>query len=250
MKKLLLSISLVLFLTGCTKNYNSVDEYQAEMEKVKTANKSYTIEAKFSTYEGNGYFRSKFKGDKWKSELSMNDGLRYLETTIFDGKEILKYKLDSKIAVTIPGFNSEDTDFNSLINPTHSLYEWEKDMFGLDLDKSKKVEFLNQKEIKNNFPCRMIKYSYQTGGTKEVCVSDKYGIAVYSKQVFKNPQPGKEDIVSELNAVKISTDELNDTEFQLPEDVKKMNFEQLMNELNSSLGKMNTTLQDLSKTLK
>jgi len=248
MKKLLIPMCLVLFLTGCTKNYKTVEEFEAEMKKIKSANNSYTIETKLSTFEGNAYLRTMHKNGKWKSELSMNDGLRYIETTLYDGNEILKYKADSKIAVTIPNFDLKG-NLNNLINPAGSLYEWEKDLLSFDENETKKSEFIKQNENKNNFPCRLIKYEYKSGATKEVCVNDKYGVAVYSKYTISDPN-GKQDITSELNVVKISTDEINDTEFQLPKDVKKMNFQQLMNELSASLKQMNTSLSEFNTSLK
>ena len=119
-------------------------------------------------------------------------------------------------------------------------------MLGIGIDNTKKSQFIKQKETKNNFPCRLIKYEYDLGRTKEVCVSDKYGIAVYLKYALTDPKR-KEDTVGELNVVKINTDEIDDTEFQLPKGVNKMDFQQLMNELNMSLKQMNTSLGNFNK---
>ncbi len=234
MKKLLclsLLFSICLF-TGCTKNYKTVAEYETAMKSVLEQNKSLTFEATQNVGLIEMYYKTQIKGKKWKTETSMNKGVSYATTVLYDGNELLAYSQGSPYAVINPMLDMlEDStmeEAESLINtqnPTNALINWQ-DGFGLYSTGSlgNETEFIDNKANKNGFDCRLIKI----GEDEEACVSDKYGIAVYHKV-----HTDKGDF--EINLVKVDTTDVADTEFELPSGVTKMNFDQLMDNVTKQL---------------
>ena len=104
MKKIyFISALICLFmLTGCTKNYKTVEDYSKAMDTVKSKNTSYTIEAKQNIGNTEFYYKSFIKGEKWKTELSMNGGSSYMTTTLYDGVDLLSYSQGSPYAMINP----------------------------------------------------------------------------------------------------------------------------------------------------
>lgn len=222
-------------LTGCTKNYKTVAEYETAMKSVLEQNKSLTIEATQNVGLIEMYYKTQVKGKKWKTKVSMNKGASYATAMLYDGNELLSYSQGSPYAVTNPAIdmlkNSTPEVIESTINmqnPTNALINWQ-DGFGLysigTIDD--KSEFIDNKANKNGFDCRLIKI----GEDEEACVSDKYGIAVYHKI-----HTSKGDV--EINLAKVNTTDIADAEFELPNGVTKMNLDQMLDNLTKQIDSM------------
>ena len=232
MKKIPCLIAILSFflLTGCTKNYKSVTEYESAIKAIKKP--SLTIEAsqKLGTVEL--YYKTQAKNDKWKTQTSMNNGNSYMTTVLYDGEEILTYSQGSPYAIKNPFMETlsdadEDTKISAINmqNPTSPLLNWQNGFgvvgLGLANDTS---EFINNKDNRNGFDCRLIKL----GDNEEACISDKYGIAVYHKVKTEKGE-------LEINLIKIDTTNLSESEFELPQGVKKMDFEKMLETLSDQI---------------
>lgn len=252
MKKSLLTtlaLGTCLLMTGCTKNYDTVEEYSKDMDKVKNSG-SYVLEAKMTTDSAAFYYKTSVKGEKWKTEFSMNNGGSYMTTTEYDGKDVFVLSSGSPQAIISP-INSimgkEDPEMKKQMinsqNPTNSLINWMEDSNFLKLSKESTSKFINQKDKKNGFDCRMIKLS----DTKEACIIDKYGIAAYQKTSipsYKNPGTINE---MKMDLVKIEKVNLDDSVFDLPKGVKKVDMNTALDEMMKNIGKATA---DLSKSMK
>lgn len=234
MKKVL-SLCLLLstcLLVGCTKNYKTVEEYETAMKEVKKANSNYTMEVRQELGSIGMTYKTHIKGDKWKTETSINGGASYYSTTLYDGNELLQYSQGSPYATINPAssmlkdFDSEEEKVMSLamVNPPINLVYWENSFSYSD----SKRTFGNTKENKNGFECRMV-----IGNNEESCVSDKYGVAVYRKL---KGHDNSGDIV--YNLIKIDTAEIPDSEFELPAGVKKMDFDSMLQDLDRKMKSM------------
>lgn len=235
MKKFfMLSALLSIFiLTGCVKNYKTVEEYSDAMNVIRKGNSSYTIEAiqKSGTIEL--YNKSSFKGNKWKNEVSTNKGSSYMQTVLWNGKELLSYNTGSPYALINPindMLENEDKETKDLtinsMNPLYGMYNWTNGTYLLhDLD-IKQMVFLNNKDTRNGFKCRLIKMSSDI----ESCINDEYGIAVYQKLNTTNPKTGADETL-EINVIKIDTADIPDSTFKLPKGIKKMDMDTMLNNL-------------------
>jgi outer membrane lipoprotein-sorting protein len=240
MKKILFISALMcsFVLTGCSKNYKSVDEYSEAMKAVRDANVSYTIEAKQKTGTVELYIRTFIKGDKWKAETSMNGGLSYTNTTLYDGKDLLVYSAGSPFAVTSPDIDmSGKADIDTkkkminLLNPLYGLFDWKDGFNVFSFSETASPVFVNKKDKKNGFECRLISFP----DDREVCVNDKYGIAVYQKMSLNNAKQamyGKE-IVHDV--VIIDTSEIADSVFKLSPGVKRMDVASVLDSFSDIL---------------
>lgn len=234
MKKILclgLVISICL-LTGCTKNYKSVSEYETAMQTIKKQHKAMTIEAKQIVGAMELYYKTQTKGNKWKTQISMNNGGSYMSTMLYNGDELLSYSQGSPYAVTNPildimsNDNQEEKDYAiKMQNPTNPLLNWQ-DGFGLlSLGTlGENTEFVNNKDNRNSFDCRLIKL----GDKEEACISDKYGIAVYHKITSE-----KGEMIIDL--VKVETTDIPESEFELPQGVRKMNLDQMLQSMTKQI---------------
>ena len=243
MRVALLMMASVLVFSGCTKTYKTVDEYETAMKTVAAKIPAYTVEVKQVANNGNLYFKTYIKGDKWKTEMSMNEGSSYAAGMLYDGVDLLSYSQGSPYAVKNPMLEivKKEADSETLKaiintqNPTGGLFYWRDGIALAALDEpigdSKNAEFTNQKAKMNGFDCRMIKF----GDTREACVSDKYGIAVYHKLTTPNPQkPGVTDELT-LNLVKIDTNDIPDSTFELPSGVKKADLDTMLNNMSKMM---------------
>lgn len=227
-KIFILTALLSLFmLTGCTKNYKTVDEYSQAMKEVQSKT-SYTLTINQQVGTTSTSYISKIKGNKWKLSMSL-DGKNSLKDIIYDGTEILQYTPNSKFATIIPGGEDYSLLTGAMLNPAIGLVNWNEELFTYD---TKKGTFTNNKDVKNGFDCRLITYS-EAGET--YCVSDKYGIAVYGE--FKNTA-GKDSFSNIFNITAIDTTEIPDSEFELPAGMRKMSFDEMMSEFTRNIEKM------------
>ena len=236
MKKVFLVFGALVLLTGCNKNYKTVDEYNTAMDAVKSKVPAYTAEATQEVYGADLYYRTYIKGDKWKLEASMNGGKSYMTTVLYDGSDLWTYSAHSVYAVKNPavemlGSHMNPADIKNIIdmqNPVLSLINWRHVLTdkssALDEDN---VKFVNQKVTMNGFDCRMIDF----GDGREACINDNYGIAVYHK--FSAPNLGNQSEILEttLNLVKVDTSDIPDSVFEFPAGVKKADMDTMLNDL-------------------
>ncbi|MBO7672049.1 hypothetical protein J6S88_01430 [bacterium] len=200
MKKfLVLAIAAVCLATGCTKEYDSVEEYAKDMKAVQQAQKSYALE--FETLSlSDMYYQSYIKKDLWKYSMSSNHGKNYMFTVLNDGKNTVMYNNSSKWA--------NETKMGNIAS---ELLDWDKPNSFYVLS-GNKFEFVDNNAKMNGFNCRLIKY----GDNYEACINDKLGIAVYLKIKYKNTY--LETVENITNLLKADTKELPDSTFVLPSD--------------------------------
>ena len=241
MKKLGMMVFLlagVVMLSGCTKTYKTVDEYETAIKAVTAKIPAYTIEAKQNVNGAELYYKTFVKGDKWKSEISMNGGSSYMAAILYDGTDLLSYSQGSPYALKNPMLDMlKDMDSETVKaainsqNPTGPLFYWREGLALAALlpaeEDNSGAQFENQKSNMNGFDCRLIKFD----DSREACVSDKYGIAVYHKLVAPNPKNPAEKQEVALNLVKIDTTDIPDSTFDLPSGVKKADFDTMMNDM-------------------
>ena len=228
------ALACLLVLTGCTKNYKTVDEYSNAMKIVKDGNSSYTIEAKQNIGNIELYYKSYIKGDKWKTETSMNGGSSYMSTTQYDGVDLLTYSQGSPYAMINPAMDmikDEDSETKSMTinsqNPVYPLLNWKNGFNIFSMTKTETPVFLNNKDNKNGFECRLIKFSDE----REACISDKYGIAVYQKIITDDiKHPGQKQETT-INLVKIDTSNIDDSTFELPSCVMKIDMDAMLDNI-------------------
>lgn len=241
MKKIFCLCALIsmCLLTGCTKNYKTVSEYNAAMKKVRASIPAYTIEVKQSIPMLELYYRSFHKGDKWKTETSMNSGNSYAMTTLYDGIDLLTYSAGSPFALSNPMMEilSKENDETKqmaikMSNPIMSIFDWAEDFNSLEDLNDENASFIDNKANKNGFDCRMISLN----NNKEVCINDKYGIAVYSKMTFENPKTKLTEEM-ELNVIKIDTTDLPESTFELPAGVKKQTLDKILSQFENEYTK-------------
>lgn len=242
-KVLLLTIVSCMFLfTACTKNYKTVAEYETAMKTVASKQTDYTIEAKQTVGTVELYYKSYITKDKWKVELSMNGGSSYLSTILYDGNDLMTYSAGSSYAMINPMMDSIDMDDAEMAksvvnsqNPVYQLINWSgTSAFMAEPEDISRAEFVNNKDNKNGFDCRLIKF----GEDREACVSDEYGIAVYHKLVTNDLKHPSNTMTTELNLVKIDKSPISDSVFDLPTGVKKTSMDDMFKNMDRMLDSM------------
>ena len=94
-KLIILLLSGVFLLSGCAKKYNTISEYSEDMAKVRKGHGDYTIEAVILKDGQNLYYKSYIKNNKWKTELSLDNGSSYTgDGTLYDGNEVYSYSIN------------------------------------------------------------------------------------------------------------------------------------------------------------
>ncbi len=211
-KFLVFAIAVVCLVSGCTKKYDSVEEYAKDMKAVQQAQKSYALE--FETLSlSDMYYQSYTKKDLWKYSWSSNRGKNYTFTVLNDGKNTVMYNAPSKWATE-----------TKMGNIASELFDWDKPncFYGLG---DNKFEFVNNNAKMNGFDCRLIKY----GDNYEACVNDKLGIAVYLKIMYKNAY--SEIVEKTTNLLKADTKELPDSTFVLPRDKQIVSLQEKLKQM-------------------
>lgn len=221
-KILVLALFLTCLTVGCSKKYDSVEEYAEAMNTVQKAQKSYTLEFENLSWISDTYYKAFLKNDLWKYSQSTNHGRNYIRTVLYDGNDITGYGEHSKWATLIASpETTEDKELHTRVhNIASQLLNWNKPSC-LYTNKEDKPKFINNNAKMNGFDCRLIKYS----DSYEVCVNDKLGIAVYLKTSLDE---GKD---STINLLKVDTTELADSTFVLPENKQKTTLENMLKEL-------------------
>ena len=229
MKKKILCALLLLplcLLTGCTKNYKTVSEYSSDMTDVRDKLGDYTIEANITAKKGEGYYKSRIKGDLWKTEESKDNGQTYMNTILYDGTNVYTYSKAQPVAISMPIkqmlAKQEVKDYESenamkWINPIGVALYWNLYANDNDIDKTFNLGKITNK---NGFDCRMVTYIDEDG---ELCISDKYGMAVY---VNVTDKVKKQKL--EINVKKIDNTPIPDSDIALPSGMKIISMETLM----------------------
>jgi len=213
----------VCLASGCTKKYDSVEDYAKDMQAVQKAQKSYSLEFNQSFNHTNAKYHYKVykKNNLWKYEDLSENHQDYCNTYIFDGNEEICHG-DKKWAVitTMPEAMKKVLKPSYQPVVSYSIFHWYRPLRGY-VAPDVKPEFVNDKAKMNGFDCRLIRYNDKY----EVCVSDKLGIAVYVKTKSYNSYISK-TIETITNVIKADTKELPDSEFVLPSDKVKITEEQ------------------------
>ena len=215
MKKFYLFLLISLFIiTGCTKNYNSiknydsVDDYAKAMKEVRLKNNNYTIrgilDAKayilnFSMYKKNNKCKTKFINNK------------VTLTYLYDGESLYLY--NEKYIVK--NFNNESLDLTRLLNIIFDWSVWED------------LKFNGNKNI-NNYDCRLLSFkSQEKRAYFNACISDKYGIAVNAHYLhyLNNTANAKKTYAYDINVNHIDNNNIPDKEFSIPKNLKEVSSE-------------------------
>ncbi|MBQ3641803.1 hypothetical protein II906_07780, partial [bacterium] len=204
MKKLLFITLLIplFFLTGCIKNYANVEEYANAMTQVKNNLKYYTIEAVETENGKTKKVKGYFDGNRWKTDFSLKGKPG---TILFDGENVWTYGSDSPYAIGHSNFYPPVSEIdlfltNNTGNPLFIIIHWDK---MLTINHQYKLWTLGRITKKNSYVCRML-VSKVMG---EMCVSDKYGIPVYSK--IRDYTETGDVKYTEINVTSISNEEIS-----------------------------------------
>ena len=216
MKKisLLLVLMCSFFMSGCSNNtsdYASLGEYRDAISKVRDSYKTFTI--KTHSRADNMITDSTLfiKNNKWKNVYTTRIlDIQYLLFELLGEKQINTNLYDGGDSVA--AYGGLDPDYYEL-NPVSSGYYKKLDDPFLNmifepfvLLSTYKFEYRMTK--KNGFQCRLIK-----SNNADVCISDKYGIAVYYKV-----KAGRGFLTT--NVKEIDTSDISDSEFELPKNMK------------------------------
>ncbi len=222
-KGVLLALILSIFLfTGC-KRYDSIVEYVQAMQEVRTKLNSYTLEVDVSTNGTDEHYIAYIKHSKWKTE-KIDNNKAYIDGILFDGKEVWTYSNSKSSAVQVPfrlmlamqGINTNKTNDTvmKIVNPVGVLLTWSlNEMTGEVNEES--WDFGKMKKY-NGYRCRMIE---SLDNDDVVCVSDKYGVAVYAKI-----QDSKTNKTVEYNVKNISNRDLSEKDMDVPDGIKKISI--------------------------
>ena len=210
MKKLLLCFALVgLLLTGCTKNYESVDDYVKEMKEKRAKYEVFFFEANKADVNGNTFSRNMFEGNKFRTDLSDDAGYTYKSSVLYDGKDVYEFVEADKTAVVTSGVDAQTA---IEMNPFYPVTNWWEDI------ESGKVsaKFVKNKYFEDSFNCRLLDFS----DGREACIADNYGIATYYKQEPKSQGYKREGVIIDVIHIDVKTT-VPPNLFVLPEDVVK-----------------------------
>lgn len=168
-KKIIIAFFLLIpfLMTGCTNSskndYNSVNEYEKAMAEVQSNNTGYKIEGIKHLPKGDYKFTSYVKGNYWKDIMTIRD------------KNVEMVSNNNGTFILAPNGYQQ-------VNMPYSISAW---LFYWnnpeDSQNIKQKLFVNNNSVRNNIQCRELKYIGYNGNSIDMCVSDKYGIAVYYK---------------------------------------------------------------------
>ena len=214
--KLLLSLLLIsIITTACnsnnptTKHYSSVDEYEKDMINVQATYPAFKFTTNKNVNEKLFKIVCYIKGNKIRDDMIISPHTNQLAITTYNGKKT--FLIDKIATVTIS--KKEIPVWPKELFVSHTLTKWNapETLQGVE---SKK--FTNTNANFNGIPCRMIEYIYKNGNTAEVCVNDKYGVAIYHN--FKgyrtlNGRVEKKPYQGTIEVTKIESNNLDDSIF-------------------------------------
>ncbi len=223
------------------EQYDSVYDYWQDMKKVQENNNGIYIEQKYdhSVTKNNFNISSNSniykKGPKFLLESSPNIASTGEITTpsfkqLYDGKDYIMYSIgEYKNLGQIEKKNISEQEILKEQNYNYyfDLFNWYK------TNNNYKPEFNINNAVYNGYKCRLITlYNYEkniqknnniynTRYKEEVCVSDKYGIAVYKRKSICSKINDCYTEIENLNKIELRN--LNDSFFKLPSNIKLFN---------------------------
>lgn len=197
-------------LTGCTKNYDSVDKYVKDMKANRAKYNIFYFEANKATVEGNLYSRTMFQGDVFRTDYSNDNGMTYTSSMLYDGKDVYDYvEGEDSTSVTC----DIDLKMAKNMNPYNPVFNWYE-----DIENGKvKAKFINNYYFKSNYDCRLLAFN----DGREICVADKYGIAVYYKQEPLSQGYLRKGTIIDVTKIDV-TEFVPPNLFVLPEHIKRV----------------------------
>jgi len=228
---LLILVLCIFLLTGC-KKYDTIEEYAHAMKEVRAKLNSYTMEIDVSTNNIDEHYIAYINGHNWKTE-KVDDNKNFQDGILYDGKEVWTYSKSKTSAVQVPfrlmlamqGINLKKTNDTvmKIINPIGVLVNWSFNEMTGYIDEN--AWDFGKKKKYNGYKCRMIE---NLDNDDIVCVSDKYGVAVYAKI-----KDDKTNTIMEYNVKNISNAPLTEKDLDIPDGIKKLSisgiFQDLMN---------------------
>lgn len=247
MKKIVLLLSLTVIFSGCTKQYSSIDKYNEDMQTVRNSFPAYTLEVSQTIPNYNLKYKSYVKDDKWVTEVSKDNGVSNFVTLVSSGKDLCYYSKDSEFAILLPvekllidKTRENKSDKIWMLNPIANLFYWTDgrgifdslNLIANDVDTNRKKYDVGTSQAKisknltkmNGFDCRMITFGNNEFG-REACISEKYGIAVYSKLKTKNSKNNSIEITT--NVTSIDVNDIPNSLVNLPKDKSKITRREL-----------------------
>ena len=247
MKKIVLLLSLTIIFSGCTKQYSSIDKYKEDMQAVRNGFPAYTLEVSQTIPKYDLKYKSYVKDDKWVTEVSKDNGISNFVTLVSSGKDLCYYSKNSDFAILLPvekllidKTRENKSDKIWMLNPIAHLFYWHDgrgifdslNLIANDVDTNRKKYDVGTSQAKisknltkiNGFDCRMINFGNSEFG-REACISEKYGIAVYSKLHTKDSKNNPIELIT--NVTKIDVSDFSDTLVKLPKDKSKITRREL-----------------------
>lgn len=211
MRKLLLCCGILgILLTGCTKNYSSVEDYVQDMKTNRAKYNVFFFEANKATIDGNVYSRTMLEGAKYRTDLSTDAGYTYSSSVLYDGKDLYEY-VEGEDSTSVTSNIDANTAFQE--NPYSPVFNWWE-----DIETGKvKAKFIDNIYFQSAYECRLIEFS----DGREVCVADKYGIAVYYKQEPLSQGYLRQGTIIDVLNIDDNT-QVPPNLFELPENIKRV----------------------------
>ena len=187
------------------KEYTSVIEYEKAMYDVQKQYPAF----KFSVYIYNENGKHKnigyVKGNKWIEKVAVIP--MFDEYFYSDGTKTYFHMANGQF--------KEMKNHVPQITTQYKLTKWNSpDNFS----KIKSKQFTDPKANINGMPCRMINYVYDNGNKVEVCISDKYGVALYYKfdgiRNYNGKVIDKKTYSERIEVFEIDTKDLSDSMFR------------------------------------
>ena len=199
-KILLLIIFCSLFLAGCTKNNEAVDDFELKMDSTQDSKPGFII--KLVTYLPDGdkaEFITYKKGNMWK-DIEFEDGI-IQEASMFNGKETFVLTDNNKyIKANLPS-----SRFSGIFN-----WNTARDTTVNQKNIYKCKHLKKQTEMFNGIKCRMVTYHYKSGVNMDACINEDTGIAIYHKEYGK-VLPEFKGIYTTVKEIEVKN--LSDNEF-------------------------------------
>ncbi len=211
------------------KNYNSIS---ANMELKTAFSKGYSSSVYFAANKGNKFF-TKLVNTKSSNETS-SDFLLDAKKSFYDGgKNFIVYGFEdnNSVGINMNPSNSKISLENIVVQGIpefHDFFNWYDKLLSADYT----PKFTNQQEIYSGLSCRVIEFNKKKRTTTlkngnvhnsirvtTACVNDKYGVALYIKNLSYNAD-NKFDFYEQINSLSnIQVNNVNDSVFELPKKV-------------------------------
>lgn len=269
MKKIVLLLSLTIIFSGCTKHYSSIDKYKEDMQAVRNRFPAYTLDVSQTIPKYDLKYEAYIKDDKWATEVSKDNGVSNFVTLLSSGTDLCYYTKESDYALLLPvekllidKTRKSKSDKIWMLNPVANLFNWHDgrglfdslNLIANDVDINRKNYEVGTSQAKisrnlttmNGFECRMINFGDNEFG-REACISEKYGIAVYSKLRTRDSRNNPIELVT--NVTKIDVTDISDSLINLPKDKSKITRRELNARMASSNENLEENIKSTNKSL-